>query len=176
MPSPFHKALLFLAALCATQAHALTVEVNAPDALKALLTQHLEMARAARLGERLDADEMARLQKQSEQTARELLATEGYFSPQVTSVVERLGDDWRVDYQIKPGPRTLVRSVKLDFEGALKTRADADRLRARIVDSFPLKQAPVWETPATLPPLTHMKFTFPGVTIDGTPVGTFGQD
>ena len=79
MPARLLKALLLLAALCATPAHALTVKVDAPDALKALLMQHLETARAARSGEKLDADEIARLQRQSDQTARDLLATEGYF-------------------------------------------------------------------------------------------------
>jgi translocation and assembly module TamA len=121
------------------QAHALTVEVEAPDEIKTLLLQHLETARAARLGEKLDAQEIARLQRQSELTARDLLATEGYFSPQVESAVEKLGDDWRVDYRVVPGPRTQVRSVKLDFDGALKTRDDAARLRGRIESSFSLK-------------------------------------
>lgn len=140
MPARFLKALLLLAALCATPAHALTVEVNAPDALKALLMQHLETARAARSGEKLDADEIARLKRQSDQTARDLLATEGYFSPQVESTVERVGDDWRVDYRIAPGTRTTIRNVTLVFDGALKTRADAAGLRGRIERSFSLKQ------------------------------------
>lgn len=140
MPARLLKALLLLAALCATPAHALSVEVNAPDALKALLMQHLETARAARSGEKLDADEIARLQRQSDQTARDLLATEGYFSPQVESAVERVGDDWRVDYRIDPGTRTTVRKVALVFDGALKTRADAAALRERIERSFSLKQ------------------------------------
>jgi translocation and assembly module TamA len=140
LPTPFLNALVLLAALCATQAHALTVEVAAPEELKTLLMQHLETARAARLGEKLDAEEMARLQRQSELTARDLLATEGYFSPQVESAVERLGDDWRIDYRIDPGARTRVRNVKLDFAGALQTRADTARLRGRIVNSFSLKQ------------------------------------
>ena len=139
LPASIFKTLLFLAALCAGQAHALTVEVAAPDEIKALLMQHLETARAARLGERLDAEEMARLQRQSEQTARDLLATEGYFSPQVESAVEWLGDDWRVDYRIVPGVRTQVRSVKLGFDGGLKTGEDKARLRARIERSFSLK-------------------------------------
>lgn len=140
MPARFLKALLLLAALCATPAHALTVEVSAPDALKALLMQHLETARAARSGEKLDADEIARLQRQSDQTARDLLATEGYFSPQVESTVERVGDDWRVAYRIAPGARTTIRNVTLVFDGALKTRADAAGLRGRIERSFSLKQ------------------------------------
>jgi translocation and assembly module TamA len=140
LPTRLLKAWLLLAALCATQAHALTVEVDAPDEIKALLAQHLETARAARLGEKLDAEEMARLQRQSELTARDLLATEGYFSPQVESAVERVGDDWRVDYRVVPGARTTVRSVKLAFEGALQTRTDEAGLRRRVERSFSLKQ------------------------------------
>ncbi|HEY9147196.1 MAG TPA: POTRA domain-containing protein, partial [Thiobacillus sp.] len=139
MPDSLFKFLIVLAMLVATPAHALTVEVNAPDEIKALLTQHLETARAARQGEKLDAEEIARLQQQSEQTARDLLATEGYFSPQVESTLERVGDDWRVDYRVDPGARTMVRSVKLVFDGAVKTRADAAALRGRIERSFPLK-------------------------------------
>ena len=102
LPVRLHKALLLLAALCVTPAHALTVEVEAPDEIKVLLMQHLETARAARLGEKLDAEEMARLQRQSELTVHDLLGTEGYFSPQVESAVERVAEDWRVDYRVVP--------------------------------------------------------------------------
>jgi translocation and assembly module TamA len=132
--------MVLLAALSATPAHALTVAVEAPDELKPLLMQYLETARASRLGEQFDADEIARLQRQSELTARDLLATEGYFSPQVESAVERVGDDWRVSYRVRPGARTTVRSVKLDFDGALKTRPGAAGLQGRIERSFTLKQ------------------------------------
>ena len=120
-------------------AHALTVEVNAPADIKALLTQHLETARAARQGEKLDADEFVRLRQQSEQTARDLLATEGYFSPRVETTVERVGDDWRMAYRVDPGARTTVRSVKLTFDGNLKMRPDAAILRSRIERGFLLK-------------------------------------
>lgn len=151
MPARLFKTVLFLAALCATPVHALTVEVEAPDEIKALLMQHLETARAARLGEALDAEEVARLQRQSELTAQDLLATEGYFSPQVDSTVERVGDDWRVQYRVVPGARTTVRSAKLAFEGALATRAETAGLRGRIERNFflkpgmPFRQAD-WET------------------------------
>ena len=140
MPTSRFKALVFFTALCAGPAHALTVEVVAPEEIKTLMMQHLETARSARLGERMDAEEMARLQRQSELTARDLLATEGYFSPQVDSAVEWVGDDWRVEYLIVPGVRTQVRSVKLDFEGGLKTGEDKAGLRARIEHGFSLKQ------------------------------------
>ena len=126
-------------AVCAGPARALTVEVAAPGELRPLLMQHLETARAARLDERMDAEEMARLQRQSEQTARDLLATEGYFSPQVESAVEWLNGDWHIAYQIAPGPRTLVRSVDVQIEGALKTSDNQRGLRARAIRSFPLE-------------------------------------
>jgi translocation and assembly module TamA len=138
LPAPIFKVLVFLAALCATPAHALTVEVDAPDEIKPLLTQHLEAARAARLGETLDETEVARLRSLSAETAHELLATEGYFSPQIDSTLTRAGDDWVLRYAVTPGPRTRVRSVKIDFTGAL-AGADEARLRRRAERSFTLK-------------------------------------
>ena len=125
-----------LAALYASQARALTVEVQAADEIKALLSAHLETARAARLGEKPDAEEIVRLQRKSEETARELLATEAYFSPRVESVVTPVGDDWRVVYRIEAGPRTTVRRTTLEFEGALGSRDDARALRARLTRIF----------------------------------------
>jgi translocation and assembly module TamA len=140
LPARLFKVSLFLAMLCALPAHALTVEVDAPDEIRTLLTQHLEATRAARLGDKLDAEEITRLQQQSDVTARDLLETEGYFSPRVESRVERVGDDWRLDYRVDPGVRTTVRSVKIVFDGDLKTGADAAGLRGRIERGFSLKQ------------------------------------
>lgn len=113
------------------------VNVSAPNGIKALLTQHLEAARAARRGEKPDADEIARLRQQSDMTARDLLATEGYFSPTIDSSAERVGDDWRLSYRVDPGPLTRVRSVKLTFEGAVRTRGND--LAGRIERGFSLK-------------------------------------
>jgi translocation and assembly module TamA len=125
-------------ALCAPPAHALTVDVAAPDALKALLMQHLDAARAARLGEALDEEELTRLRAVSEDTARELLATEGYFSPQIESTLTRQGDDFVLRYAVTPGPRTHVRSVKIDFIGAL-AETEHERRRQRVEARFTLK-------------------------------------
>ncbi|HMA11603.1 MAG TPA: autotransporter assembly complex family protein [Steroidobacteraceae bacterium] len=138
MPARFLKALLLLAALFATPVHALTVEVEAPDELKALLTQHLDAARAARLGEALDEAELARLRELSAVTAHDLLATEGYFSPQIDSTLVRVGDDWVMRYVVTPGPRTRVRTLKIQFEGAVAAPEQA-RLRTRTERSFTLQ-------------------------------------
>jgi translocation and assembly module TamA len=131
---------VFLAVLCAGSAHALTVEVEAPDELKPLLVQYLESARAARLGEALDEAELARLRSVSEETARELLATEGYFSPQIDSSLTRVDNDWVLRYVVTPGPRTRVRTLEIDFAGALADAgAPGARLRARAERNFTLR-------------------------------------
>lgn len=140
MPARVIRSLLLLAALVATRVHALTVEVEAPDELRALLTRHLETARAARQGEALDEAELARLRALSEQTAHDLLATEGYFSPHLESTLTVTGDDTTLRYVVTPGRRTQVRSVKIDFAGAAAgTDPPSARLRARIERSVPLK-------------------------------------
>ena len=138
MPDRLVQALLLLAALCASPAHALTVEVEAPDEIKALLMQHLETARAARQGEVLDEAELGRLRDLSEVTARELLATEGYFSPRVDGSLTRVGDDWVIRYAVTPGPRTRVRTLQIRIEGALADSAQA-ALRARVERGFTLQ-------------------------------------
>lgn len=133
---PFATACLLLAAAFASfDARALAVEIDAPETVKPLLERHLDAARAARLGETPDAEEIARLQRQSEATARELLATEGYFSPRVTSALA--GDTLR--FAIEPGPRSTVRRVAVTFAGALAGDAKDAPLRARIERGFSLK-------------------------------------
>jgi translocation and assembly module TamA len=133
------QALLLLSALCAVPVHALEVEVDAPDELEALLLQHLETSRAARSGETLDEAELARLRDVSEASARELLATEGYFTPQIRSTLTRTGDDWLIRYVVIPGPRTRVRDVDIRFEGALADNPEETRLRGRTERAFELE-------------------------------------
>lgn len=137
MPFPSLRTLLCLAMCASLPAHALTVEIDAPAPLKALLARHLETARAAGLGESFDAWEIARLQRQSEQTAADLLATEGYFSPVVEGAAEWVDGDWRMTYAVTPGPRTTVRSVTLNVEGA--GAAGGEGLRARLARGLALK-------------------------------------
>ena len=158
--------LLLCILLWAGQARALTVEVEAPEELEPLLTQYLEAARAARSGEVLDEAEVARLRRASEETARELLATEGYFSPRVESTLARVENDRVLRYTVTPGPRTQVRSVKIDFVGALAESGEAGaRLRTRAERGFtlqpgmPFRQAD-WDAAklAVLRPLLSVRY------------------
>lgn len=138
MPVRRFHILLLCAALCASHAHAVTVEIDAPKELEALLQAHLESARAARHGEPLDEAEVRRLQQVSQESAHELLATEGYFSPRIESTLEHTGDDWVIRHGVTPGPRTQVRALEIRFEGALADPSQA-RQRARAKDAFTLQ-------------------------------------
>jgi translocation and assembly module TamA len=144
--------LLFLSliGLVSASAHALEVRVDAPQELKPMLEQYLETARAVRLGEALTEDELQRLQEASLKTAHELLETEGYFTPQITSTIEGVGANQVVRYEVVAGPRTLVGAVNIRFEGALSEGSQVDagqailvqrnkRLRDRIQTNFALK-------------------------------------
>ena len=142
--------VLLLIGLLPGAAYALVVQVNAPKALKPMLERHLDTARAARLDEDLTEEELLRLQQASLETARELLATEGYFSPQITSTIEGTGAGRVLRYEVETGPRTLIGAVNIRFEGAIMderpTGMDPDRtgrrnkrLRERIERDFALK-------------------------------------
>ena len=118
-------------------ARALTVEIDAPEAMRPLLQQHLEAARAARSGESSSDEELTRLRNQSLVTARELLATEGYFSAQIDSTQTRSEGDWLLRFVVTPGPQTRVRKVRIDIVGALaEAGEEGARLRARIERQF----------------------------------------
>lgn len=120
--------------------HALTVEVAVPDTLKPLLTQHLEATRAARQGEVLSDEEVSRLRIRSLESARELLATQGYFSPRIDSAMTRENDDWLLRISVDPGTLTRVRGVTINFTGAVAGDEAANRrLRASIQRQFGLQ-------------------------------------
>lgn len=141
--------MLSLIGVVSTSAHALEVRVDAPEELKPMLEQYLETARAARQGEDVAAEELLRLQQASLKTAHELLATEGYFSPRISSVIEGAGAAQVVRYSVVAGPRTSIEAVSIRFEGAVagegpetgQARLDArnKRLRERIQTNFALK-------------------------------------
>lgn len=105
------------------------IEVIAPTALKQLLERHLDLVRLGRI-ERDDVDdtEWARLIDASPAQVRELLQTEGYFSPLVR--IERTpgrgsGQADEVRLTVEPGLRAKVIRVTLESEGGLERGASA---------------------------------------------------
>jgi len=98
---------LFLLLACTVPLTAGAVELRAPDEIDRLLRPYL----AEEAGNR----------RKLESSLGEILATEGYFSPQF----EFSGEDGDLRLKIDPGPRTLIAAVDIAIAGAVdeKTRA-----------------------------------------------------
>jgi translocation and assembly module TamA len=113
------------------------VVVDAPGPLAALLSTHLDLARLSRdaAGETIEELELRRLQNATPAQARELLATEGYMSPDVRVTRESDAQDGsarpRVRVTVTPGPRTRVETVDLQTRGPLADAATAGDAQAR---------------------------------------------
>ncbi len=104
------------------------LDVQAPDPLRALLLNYLDLARFqnAPATDGVDAAELERLLRAAPAQARGLLETEGYFNAQVTA--ERAGTQEGLPLlrvAVDPGPRTLVDRFSLDASGALQVAAAA---------------------------------------------------
>ncbi len=96
---------------------------GAPAELVPLLARVVD---AARLSEGVDPEDDERLLRRLRRSAIEVLATEGYFSPQVT-----VGDDGerRARYllRVEPGLRTRVRAIDITLRGPIEQRPERIR-------------------------------------------------
>ena len=112
------------------------LDVQAPDDLRKLLLNYLDLARFqnAPATEGINADELERLMRAAPAQARELLETEGFFNATVSvPPVAREGELPLVRVIVEPGPRTTVSAVKLDAVGAIQqtdASGELDALRS----------------------------------------------
>jgi len=134
--------MLIIAAASAQAAPdpALRLEIDAPAELRDLLQQYVDVARGES-GLR-DEGERLRITRQVRKKVTELLATEGYFTPQIEIVVDDAGE--RLKVSVQPGTRAEVKSVDIEFAGDI-TRDTPERM-ARIAA---LRQS--WSLPAGQP-------------------------
>jgi len=116
------------------------LEVQAPDELRKLLMNYLDLARfqSAPATEDIDAAELDRLVRVAPAQVRELLETEGYFNATVTvpPVTHDAGLPL-VRVRVEPGPRATVGTVTIAAVGALAAEASAPALQA-VRDRWPL--------------------------------------
>ncbi|MCU0930105.1 MAG: hypothetical protein MUE62_13435 [Burkholderiaceae bacterium] len=106
---------------------AVIVDIDAPDALRDLLRQHLDLARLPVLapGEAVGEQELDRLVAATPAQVRSLLETEGYFEPEVTVARAGVGADGvpKVTVRVEPGARVRIGSVTIDVQGELDALA-----------------------------------------------------
>lgn len=111
------------------------LRIDAPEALRSFLLRHAELQRYRTL-EDLDSGELDRLLLTAPDNLRQLLGTQGHFSPQIA--IERtlavaggpaLGE---VHIRVDPGPLTRVASAQVHFLGDVAAREDAAAQREAI--------------------------------------------
>jgi translocation and assembly module TamA len=119
-----------LLALPAARAQAIAAEVdlNGAGPLTALLVENLEIRRHAADAD-LTLSEFERLYAAAPRQMRDLLATEGYFSPVIAPTLRQQGARWVAQFQIDPGPSTRIAAVELRFTGAIAEGTNADPQR-----------------------------------------------
>ncbi|HEY0819011.1 MAG TPA: BamA/TamA family outer membrane protein [Rhizobacter sp.] len=108
------------------------LEIEAPGELEELLETHLDLARLDTIaaGATLTETEIARLVASTPDQARELLKTEGYFTPEV-EVSREAGDPPVVRVRVQPGPQVKVRDVEIKVLGPLADATARDEPHAR---------------------------------------------
>ena len=116
------------------------VKINAPDPLDTLLERNLDLVRF-RGNARIDREQLQRLIRAAPEQAKSLLATAGFYTPQVSARLDSSGATPTVEVNVEPGEPVLVGKVELDFQGFTAGQADSSPY-----DSAALKAA--WALPA----------------------------
>jgi translocation and assembly module TamA len=109
------------------------LEIDAPSELRALLQQHLDLARLqyAAEADALTRGEIDRLIGAAAAQALSLLQTEGYFNPEVK--VRRVDDGAApplLRMSVRPGERATIHRLTLQVQGALYDETEAGDARA----------------------------------------------
>ncbi len=120
-----------VAQLTQPDATAFNFVVRAPEPVKALLEQHLELQRYRAVTD-LDDAELSRLVVLAERNARGLLGTLGYFNPELSIQREQLtGQKPAIVVTVEPGEPARSRTVAIDFTGDIESSLDEDAIAQR---------------------------------------------
>lgn len=124
-------ALGLLSLFAVAQQPSFDLVVRSPNEdVRELLETHLEIRRFREVTD-LDDTELARLIVLAEKDARELLATQGYFSPEVRIVREPGAARPQLVVTVEPGTQARVTDVEINFEGDIETSDDPDAIAQR---------------------------------------------
>ena len=99
------------------------LEIEAPDALRKLLRNYLDLARfqaeGQADGDQINLVELRRLVVSAPEQARALVEAEGYFGAQIAVRVTDAqdGQPMVVSLKVNPGPQTRVSKVQIIYEG-----------------------------------------------------------
>ena len=127
------RCLVWCLVLCAmplivlAESAAFNVRFDAPEEVRPFLERHLELQQYRAVADLSDS-ELSRLALLAQTQATDLLATLGYFAPEVTVDVTPQQDSKTVReviVKVVPGAQTRVRGVHIAFTGAIATDSRA---------------------------------------------------
>lgn len=150
------------------------VDLEAPQALRALLTDNLDLIQW-RDDPQVGESQLRYLVGQAPGRVRALLETEGHYNAQVTAELAREGGaesgPWRVRLRVEPGAPTRVAGLDLRLAGALTADAPAaERMLGRLSGDWSLPAGQVfrhadWETAKRNALLTLLSGAYPAAAI-----------
>src|SRR5688500_723901 len=115
---PILAAMLFLVSsiAAAQQGVAYRVQIDAPKEIAEVLRKGLNLVRWQN-DPQMSLEQMRRLADEAVREAREVAATEGYFSPDVAVTIDESVQPPVVRLTVEPGARSAVADVDLRFSG-----------------------------------------------------------
>jgi translocation and assembly module TamA len=127
-------------------ATAFSIQIQAPEAIKNALERHLDLQRYRALSD-LSDPEIQSLMRTAQQDAADLVATLGFFSPEIRVTLQ--APQARADQaananvpvvriDVAPGPQALVAGVRLRLEGAIAQDPAEQEQRQLIQDLWTL--------------------------------------
>lgn len=121
------------------QGQTFTIRIEAPEDIRTFVDRYLELHKYQKVSD-LDAVELQRLLDLSDTNIRQLLGTQGYFTPTITQKLEPASATPpaasasapaaalpEVHITIDPGPKTTIGAVDLGFAGAIASAPTAAR-------------------------------------------------
>jgi translocation and assembly module TamA len=111
------------------------VQIDAPRNLRELLENNLDLMRW-RGNPRVDLEQLQRLVRSAPEEAKTLVATEGYYTPRITSGLDTSGAEPVARVNVDPGPPVTVGDVDLELRGFAPFEGDN---RAAPVDAAALR-------------------------------------
>jgi translocation and assembly module TamA len=99
-----------------SHAIAYTVRIDAPRDLRKLLEDNLDLMRW-RGNPRLDLEQLQRLVRSTPEEVKTLAATEGYYTPKVSTGLDMSGSEPVARVIVDPGPATTVGDVDIELSG-----------------------------------------------------------
>lgn len=119
---------------------AFDVQIDAPETIRDLLETYLEIKRYRELTD-LSDNELKRLMQVAQEDSRTLIATAGYFSPQIQVALDINPIDRHrtVKVSVVPGEPTVVAKVDLNFTGAIVQDPASQLQREKIQNDWSLR-------------------------------------